>query len=196
MLSLPQACILLLLFASNTSSLTNDRGAFAAAPRLADTCGCNQSQDINTTHASDNCQIGAPCVAWTKTMSGTAHPGTCHKDEVTCSAQAVACSHESYTVTVTIGACAGGVGGTFTCCPDTRPDPNPGTGCMTVKLDGSLQATKCAGESIMIPIGAPPNQSCGAANVTNVIAVECASDGDLELEITATFRCAQCKAKT
>ncbi len=196
MISLPQAFLLLLLLPSNSGRLTSGWCDPAAAPRPADTCGCNQSQDINTTHVGDDCQVGAPCVAWTKTTSGTAHPGKCHKDEVTCSAQAIACAHQAYTVTVTIAACASGIGGTFTCCPDTRPDPNPGAGCMTVKLDGSLLDTKCAGESIKIPIGAPPNQGCGAANISNVIAVECASDGDLELEVTATFRCPQCKAKS
>jgi hypothetical protein len=66
---------------------------------------------------------------------------------------------------------------------------------MNIYRDGALQGMRCEGEVMVVSLSAPTDHACGFDDVAKKIQVKCPSDQDLELEITATFRCQQCPAK-
>ena len=54
---------------------------------------------------------------------------------------------------------------------------------------------RCAGEAITLTLDNPSGLGCDSdGDVTKVIKAKCSVDGDLELEVTAVFRCADCAA--
>jgi len=165
----------------------------------AESCKCASSSDCTATHASDNCSTGTPCVHYQITPSGSDTAGTCYKAEV-CPADATPCRHRSFSVVLTVGGCSGM--GQPTCCTTTRAaDPNAtppipaGTGCIVFSKDGTDVGMRCAGENITITLDNPSGLACDDdGDVRKVIKANCPADNDLELEVTAVFRCTDCAA--
>jgi len=176
-------------------------GAFSS-PAAVDPCKCSQSQDALPTRVSVNCHVNTACISYSVAPpQGTASPGKCFKEEV-CGATAERCEHKPYSITLTVGACAGEEG--TGCCGTTRPakdGPPPvpaGIGCMKVKVNGTAWGLLCVaegtGESTVIPVGAPPNHLCEQVDHVTTIKVECPETGDTIFELTVTFRCNNCPA--
>lgn len=166
---------------------------------VRDVCKCESVSTCVVTVASAFCSQTVPCVTANIVPTGSDTPGTCYSPEA-CNATAVSCGHKSFTVTLTIGACAGN--GNPTCCTTTRaadPNANPpipqGDGCMKFYKGSTALGMQCSGESIVIPLAAPAGHGCDdEGDVTTVVKAKCPADNGIEIEVTATFRCGSCPA--
>lgn len=147
--------------------------------------------DILVTDPSMQSSTSTFCVHHTIAPAGVDTPERCHKLEE-CSDDAVSCKPRSYSVKLTVFGCGAQQ---TTCCSASRTTPY-GVGCLDIQQGGVSVGTRCAGERITKTLSVPGGLACDdKGDVTKKLSAVCSADNGLRFEISAIFRCRQCKAK-